>query len=125
MWAVPPPFRTGLRLRPPGLFREAVTACGGQGLVAEVLAGLATDTSVYLSRREEARKVDKLTFIIRTADSSWHPGLPGRPLFPPGLFKEAVTGCGCQELGFRVGRFRVQGLGFEVRGLGVGCWVKG
>ena len=38
--------------------------------------GLATDTTVYLSRRGEALKVYKLTFTIRTSDSSWHPGLP-------------------------------------------------
>ena len=25
---------------------------------------------------------EKLTFIIRASDSSWHPGLPGRPLAP-------------------------------------------
>ena len=34
-------------------------------LVAEVLVGLATDTTVYLSRRGEALKVNKLTFTIR------------------------------------------------------------
>jgi len=45
-------------------------------LVAEVLAGLATDTTVYLSRRGEALKVNKLTFAIRASDSSWHPGRP-------------------------------------------------
>jgi len=44
------------------------------------LVGLATDTPVYLSRRGEALKFNKSTFIIRTSDSSWHPGLPGRPL---------------------------------------------
>jgi len=51
-------------------------------LVAEVLVGLATDTTVYLSRWGKALKVNKLTFAIRASDSSWHPGLPGRPLFP-------------------------------------------
>ena len=51
--------------------------------VAEVLVGLATDTKVYLSRREEALKVNKLTFTIRASDFAWHPGLPGSPLFPP------------------------------------------
>ena len=45
-------------------------------LVAEVLAGLATDTTVHLRRRG----VNKLTFTIRA--SSRHPGLPGRPVFP-------------------------------------------
>ena len=50
-------------------------------LVAEVLVSLATDATGYLSRREEALKVNKLTFIIRASDSSWHPGLPWRPLF--------------------------------------------
>ena len=50
--------------------------------LAEVLVGLATDTTVYLSRRGEALKANKLTFTIRASDSSWHPGLPGRPLFP-------------------------------------------
>ena len=49
-------------------------------LVAEVLVGLATDTTVYLSRRGEALKVNELTF----AHSSWHPGPPGRPLFVEG-----------------------------------------
>ena len=44
--------------------------------------GLATDTTVYFSRREEARKVNRLTFTIRASDSSWHPGLSGRHLFP-------------------------------------------
>jgi hypothetical protein len=29
-----------------------------------------------------ALKVKKLTFTIRASDSSWHPGLPGRPLSP-------------------------------------------
>jgi len=46
------------------------------------LVGLATDTTVYLSRQGEALKVNKPTFTIRASDSSWHPGLPGRPLFP-------------------------------------------
>ena len=46
-------------------------------LVAEVLVGLATDSTVYSSRWDEALKVNKLTFIIRAFDSSWHPGLPG------------------------------------------------
>ena len=50
-------------------------------LAAEVLVGLEPDTTVYLSRRGEALKVNKLTFTIRASDSSWHPGLPGRPLF--------------------------------------------
>jgi len=50
--------------------------------VAEVLVGLATDTPVVLSRREAALKLNKLTFIICASDSSWHPGLLGRPLFP-------------------------------------------
>ena len=31
--------------------------------------GLATDTTASFSRREEARKVNKLTFIIRASDS--------------------------------------------------------
>ena len=44
--------------------------------------GLATDTTVYLSRRGGALKVKKMTFTIRASNSSWHPGLPGRPLFP-------------------------------------------
>ena len=46
-------------------------------LVAQVLLGLATEATVYLSRRE----VNKLTFTIRDFDSSWHSGLLGRPLF--------------------------------------------
>ena len=50
-------------------------------LVEEVVVGLATNTTVYLSRRGDALKVNKLTFTIRTSDSSWHPGLPGRPHF--------------------------------------------
>ena len=49
-------------------------------LVAEVLVGLPTDTTVYLSRRGGALTVNKLTFNIRASDSSWHPGPPGRPL---------------------------------------------
>ena len=53
-------------------------------LVTEVLVGLATDTTVYLSRRGEALKVNKLTLAIRASVSSWHPGRPGRPLFPRG-----------------------------------------
>ena len=51
-------------------------------LVAEVLVGLATDTTVYSSQWGEALQVNKLTFTIRASDSSWRPGLPGRPLFP-------------------------------------------
>ena len=43
---------------------------------------MATDTAVYSSRWGEALKVNKLTFDIRAFDSSWHPGLPGRPLLP-------------------------------------------
>jgi len=38
--------------------------------VAEVLVNLATDTTVYLSRRGGALKVNKLTFTIRASDSS-------------------------------------------------------
>ena len=49
-------------------------------LVAEVLVGLATDTTVYLTRRGG----DRLTFTIHASDFSWHPGLPGRPPFPSG-----------------------------------------
>jgi hypothetical protein len=52
-------------------------------LVAEVLVSLAKDTTVYFSRREKALKVNQLNFIIRASDSSWHPGLPRRPLFQP------------------------------------------
>ena len=43
--------------------------CADLALVAEVLVGLATDTTVYLSRRGKALKVDKLTFTIRASDS--------------------------------------------------------
>ena len=50
--------------------------------VAEVLVVLATDTTVDGIQREEALKVNELTFIIRASDSSWHPGLPGRPVIP-------------------------------------------
>ena len=58
---------------------------------AEVLLGLATDT-VYLSRREEALKGNRLTFAIRAADSSWHPGLAGCPLsVPHGLLLPGVN----------------------------------
>jgi hypothetical protein len=45
--------------------------------VAEVLVGLATDTAAYLSRREDALKVNTLTFIISASDSSWRPRPPG------------------------------------------------
>ena len=48
-----------------------------------MLVGLATDTTVYLSRRGEVLKVNKLTFTTRASDSSRHPGLPGRPLGMP------------------------------------------
>ena len=48
-------------------------------IVRLVVVGLVTDTKVRFSRRGEALKVNKLTFIIRASDSSWHPGLPGRP----------------------------------------------
>ena len=37
-------------------------------LVAEVLVGLATDTVVYVSRREEALQVNILTFAIRASE---------------------------------------------------------
>ena len=53
-------------------------------LRSEALVGLATDTTVYLSRRGEALTVNKMTFTTRSFDPSWHPGLPGRPLFPSG-----------------------------------------
>ena len=56
---------------------ESLSTCPPSQLVAEVLAGLATDTAVYSSRPEEALKVNKLTFTIRASDSSWHHGLPG------------------------------------------------
>jgi len=59
-------------------------------LVAEVLVGLATDTTVYLSRRGKALKINKLTFTIRASDSTWHPGLPGRPLPGALCFLEGV-----------------------------------
>ena len=42
---------------------------------------LATDKTVCLSLWGQAPLVNKLTFSIRASDSSWHPGLPGRPLF--------------------------------------------
>ena len=51
-------------------------------LVAEVLVGLATDTTGYLSRWGDVRKVDELTVIIRASDSSWHPAPPPRPPAP-------------------------------------------
>ena len=41
----------------------------------------------YNSLLKPAGEGDKLTFTIRASDSSWHPGLPGRPLFP----REAVA----------------------------------
>jgi hypothetical protein len=40
--------------------------------VAQVLVGLATDTTVYLSRQGEALKVNKLTCTIRASDFSLH-----------------------------------------------------
>ena len=49
--------------------------------VAEVLVGLATDTTVYLSLWGGALKVTILTFTILISESSLHPGLPGHPLF--------------------------------------------
>ena len=52
-------------------------------LVAGVLVGLATGTTLYLSQRGEALKVNKSTSTIRASDSSWHPGLAGRPLSMP------------------------------------------
>ena len=64
--------------------------------VAEVLVGLATDTTVYLSRQRESLQVNTLTFTIRASDSSWHPGLPGRPLFP-----RNQTCCICASKGSR------------------------
>ena len=42
---------------------------------AEVLVGLATDTSVRFSRREEAVNVNKLTFTIRDV-TPWAPRMP-------------------------------------------------
>ena len=48
--------------------------------VAEVLVGLATDTTIYLSRQGGVLKVDMLIFTIRASDSSWRPRLQGRPL---------------------------------------------
>ena len=66
--------------------------CAERLLEAEVLVGLATDTTVYLSRRGEALKVKKLTFTIRASDSSWHPGLPGRPLFPESATNRRTEG---------------------------------
>ena len=51
-------------------------------LVAGVSSGLATDTTVHLSGQGGALKINRLTLTIRASDSSWHPGLPGRPLFP-------------------------------------------
>ena len=61
--------------RVPGADQPPAAVC-----LAEVLMGLATDTTIYLSRREEALEVNKLIFTIRASDSSWHPGIPGRPL---------------------------------------------
>ena len=52
-------------------------------LKAEVLVGLATDITVYSSRRGDALQVKKMIFTIRASDSSWHPGLPRRHLLAP------------------------------------------
>ena len=43
--------------------------------------GLATDTTASFSRREEARKVNKLTFIIRASDSHGTLGSQGALCF--------------------------------------------
>ena len=53
--------------------------------------GLATDTTVFSSRWEGALKVKKMTLTIRASDSSWHPGLPGCPLFPLNPPPDQVT----------------------------------
>ena len=53
--------------------------------VAEVLVGLAMDTTVYLSRRGGVFKVHKLTFTLRASDSG-----------------------GCGDFGFG---FKIQGYG--------------
>ena len=54
--------------------KDLVVEGGGQALhllghllVAEVLVGLATDTTVYLSRHEEALTVNKLIFTNRAS----------------------------------------------------------
>ena len=49
--------------------------------------GLATDITVYISRRREALKVNKLVFTVRASDSSWLPGLPERPLVRVGRIR--------------------------------------
>ena len=50
---------------------EAVSG-GAAELVAQVLMGLATATTVRSSRRGEALEANKLTLSIRAFDSPWH-----------------------------------------------------
>ena len=49
-------------------------------LVAEVFVGLATDTTVYLSGRWDARKVNELIYHSRASDPWWRPNARGRLL---------------------------------------------
>ena len=58
---IPPPLSYMCRVRSTAALWK--TGCGGPSSVTVPL------------------KVNKLTFTIRASDSSWHPGLPWRPLF--------------------------------------------
>ena len=49
----------------------------------------------------EALRVNKLTFTICASDSSWHPGIPGRPLFAAGMEIPADQ----QKVNLSAGRF--------------------
>ena len=62
---------------------------------------LQKSTSLKCEPSSEALQVNKLIFAIRASDSSWHPGLPGRPLFAAGLEIPADQ----QKVNLRAGRF--------------------
>ena len=75
--------------------------------------GLATDTTVCSSRQGEALEVEKLTFTIRASDSSWHPGLPWRPVANVPFHPL------CHDVVVPVWRQRFQGVGLGIWGFGV------
>ena len=91
---VPSSLKSGLKTNDPKheTLSRLLASGGKQVYLAEGFVGLATDTILHLSRRGEALKVNELTFTIRASDSSWHPGLPGRPLSPGGRMPEPATG---------------------------------
>ena len=91
-----------------------------QVLGAEVVVGLATDTTVYLSRREEALDVI-LTFTIRASVAPWAPRTPS--ISCEGTASSSSR-CQCNVIPCSPDTCH-QSFGFELWGFGCGVWGLG